>query len=101
MKLPFVLFMLCVACAGRAQVPASNYKKTKVAVRDTVQLDSVSIQQKDFRVYGTNGKEVDTAHYTVDFKKARIYFNRAATRLDTVTVAYLKYPGFLTREYFT
>lgn len=81
-----------------AQEPESNYRTKKIAVKDSVIIDSVSINPAKFIIKDKNGKLLDTTIYNIDFAKSLLTFKKTNV-LDTVIVDYLRYPVFLTRVY--
>lgn len=102
MKFNLFVFLFFIASLGYAQDFSSNYREKKIPVRDTVVLDSVSINPKRFEILDKDGKSINTFDYKVDFKKGIIIFSEEIqTQKDSLTVQYLKYPDFLTRDYFT
>ncbi len=87
--------------AGYAQDISSNYKEKKVALRDTVFLDSAGINPKRFAILDKDGNSPDPFSYRIDFKKGFIVFSeKLQQNQDSLTIQYLQYPEFLTREYF-
>jgi hypothetical protein len=85
----------------RAQEIKTPYKNQKIiASRDTIQIDSVSINASFFKLLDKNGIPIDTSFYKIDFQKSKLVFNEKAPFLnDTLTVRYLKLPEYLTKEY--
>ena len=101
MKLYLFLFVLCFAALGHAQNVPSNYRSKKIAVVDTLVLDSVSINPTNFQILDVSGKIVDSLNYSVDFKKGIVLFSEKIQQSkDSLIVNYLRYPDFLTRDYF-
>ncbi|HEX8562798.1 MAG TPA: hypothetical protein VF676_07455 [Flavobacterium sp.] len=88
---------ICFCSGVYSQVENPAYESVKIISRDTVQLDSISINPDFFRVFDKAGYPVDTSFYKVDFRKARILFKSIPA--DTLTVNYLKLPDYLTKEY--
>ena len=82
-----------------AQQPTSNYRTKKMAVTDTIQIDSVSINSSQFSVKIKNEILLDTSYYKVDFSKAILTFKKSI-QTDSVFIDYLRYPNFITRKYF-
>ena len=71
-----------------------------MASRDTIKIDSISINSSFFKLLDKNGVAIDTSFYTVNFQKANLIFNEKATVFDdSITIRYLKFPEFLTKEY--
>lgn len=90
-----------MAAIGYAQDITSNYKEKKVAVKDTVVLDSVGINPKRFVILDGEGNSPDPFSYRIDFKKGILIFSEELQQQqDSLTVQYLQYPDFLTRDYF-
>lgn len=84
-----------------AQDSPSNYRSKKIAVSDTIVLDSVPINPKGFQILDKKGIPLDTLNYIVNFQKGFIVFSdKIINKTDSVTVNYLRYPKFLTRDYF-
>ncbi|WP_073308761.1 hypothetical protein [Flavobacterium terrae] len=76
------------------------YQLKKVFVqKDSIQIDSVSINKSFFKLQTSKGEDVDTSYYKVDFQKAELIFKNGYTPQDTLTIRYLKFPDFLTKEY--
>lgn len=94
-----VYILLLNIAVVQAQDPSLYYKNKKTAVTDTILIDTVSIHPRTFKVFDIQNREVDTAFYTVDFKKARLIVKNPAFPRDSVTLYYLGYPGFITRTY--
>ena len=86
---------------GYAQDIPTNYQTKKVAVSDTIAIDNVSINPLRFQVFGSNGVLIDSVDYTVDYKKSRVILSdKIKNANDSLTLNYLKYPNYLTRDYF-
>lgn len=85
----------------QAQEISTPYKnKTIIVNRDTIQIDSVSINSSFFKLLDAKGQPVDTSFYSINFQKGILVFNsNYIPKSDTLTVRYLKFPEYLTREY--
>ncbi|MBC2844266.1 hypothetical protein [Winogradskyella flava] len=94
------LLLLLILCSflGFTQETTSNYKVKRIAVKDSIQIDSVSINPSKFVVKTKDGEVLDSTLYTVDYAKSILVFNKT-TDLDTIHVEYLRYPQFLTKVY--
>lgn len=102
MKFYLLVSFLFIAAIGHAQDISSNYREKKVAVKDTVVLDSVSINPKRFAILDNEGNSPNPFSYRIDFKKGIIIFSEELQQQnDSLTIQYLRYPDFLTRDYFT
>ena len=99
MKIAIGFICLLMSFCAVAQEQASNYKTKKVAVRDTILVDSVSINSSKFVLKTKNNVIIDTSFYNIDFSKAILTFKKPI-ETDSVTIEYLKYPEFITRKYF-
>src|SRR5690606_1682033 len=101
MKFYLLVSFLFIATIGYAQDISSNYREKKVALQDTVVLDSVSINPKRFAILDKDGNSPNPFSYRVDFKKGIIIFSEELQQQqDSLTIQYLRYPDFLTRDYF-
>lgn len=81
-----------------AQEKTSNYKNKRLAVKDSIIIDSVSINPSRFIVKTKSGEIIDTSRYTIDFETSILKFNQGI-QTDTIEVEYLRYPNFLTKVY--
>ena len=83
-----------------AQEIKSPYKNKKIAVsRDTVRIDSVSINKSFFKLQDALGNDIDTTFYKVDFQKSILVFRNNFQAEDSLTIRYFAYPEYLTKEY--
>ena len=99
MKITFYLLVFFCGFFGFAQETASNYKTKRVAVSDSIVIDTLSINSSRFIAKRKDGSVIDSTTYTVDFSKALLLFKNEIPE-DSVTVEYLRFPDFLTKEYF-
>ncbi|WP_027127432.1 hypothetical protein [Gelidibacter mesophilus] len=99
MKIIIFLTFFLMCCCVYAQEPASNYKTKKMAVKEVIQIDSVSINSSQFNLKTKNGISIDTSYYNVDFSKAILTF-RKPVPTDSVIINYLRYPNYITRKYY-
>jgi len=85
----------------QAQEINSGYKNKRISVtRDTIHIDSTSINSSFFKLLDSRGEAVDTSLYKVDFQKGTLVIKPdAAIEDDSLTVRFLKLPKYLTREY--
>lgn len=83
-----------------SQEISSNYRTRKTQVKDSVQIDSISINPSFFKVFTVDGALVDTSLYSINFEKALLVFKqRGAVSADSIKIEYLRYPFFLTKKY--
>ncbi|PQV51690.1 hypothetical protein CLV33_101618 [Jejuia pallidilutea] len=92
----FTFVLLCFG--GFAQDPNSKYKTKKVAVRDTILIDSVSINSSWFSVKTKNNTVLDSTYYGIDFATAKLWLKKNVLT-DSIIINYLKFPEFLTKTY--
>jgi len=101
MKLYLYLFIFFMALSGYAQDEGTNYRTKKIAVADSIKIDSVSLNPSRFSVRDKQGQIIDSTNYRVDFDSGLIILSETIRRdNDSVTVDYLRYPDFLTKDYF-
>lgn len=95
----YLVFIVCFfSLKSWAQGTPYQFKKI-LATRDTIQIDSVSINQSFFKLLNAQGEAIDTSYYKVDFQKSILVFTKGFKPQDSLTVRYLKFPDFITREY--
>lgn len=96
----FVLGLMLVlwSCCALAQDTSSNYKTSKFAVKDSIKIDSVSINPSKFILKTNTNQVLDSTFYEVDFAKAVLRLKKPV-ETDSIIIEYLKYPDFLTRKY--
>ncbi|WP_430466942.1 hypothetical protein [Winogradskyella ouciana] len=98
MKHTLLFLLLLSSFLGVAQENAGNYKKKRLVVKDTIKIDSVSINPSKFIVKTKEGKILDSTLYTVDYSKSILRFKQSID-VDTIQIEYLRYPEFLTKVY--
>ncbi len=98
MKCFSFIFLVLIGFCGIAQNQTSNYKTKKVAVKDTIQVERVSINSKVFSIKTKGNKLIDSTFYSVDFGKALLTFKKPI-ETDSIIISYLKFPDFLTKTY--
>lgn len=98
MKLILTFFLGFLCLCSFSQEQTSNYKTKKVAVRDSILVDSISINSSRFLVKLKSGTTVDSSFYKIDFSRAVLTFKKPI-EADSIIIEYLRYPDFLTRTY--
>ncbi|WP_372756847.1 hypothetical protein [Mariniflexile sp.] len=96
MKFIICLLIFFIGFYGLAQ--NSNYRTKKVAISDTIVIDSVSINSNFFSIKLKNNSIIDSSFYKVDFGKAILKFT-TPIETDSIIINYLKFPEFLTKTY--
>jgi len=82
-----------------AQETSSNYTTKKVAISDSIQIDTVSINSSRFVIKTKDSIVIDSSFYSIDFSKALLTFKKPIDT-DSLIIDYLRYPDFITRKYF-
>lgn len=101
LKKLFFCLIMCWFSGIQAQEIETPYKNKKiVATRDTIYIDSVSVNAAFFKLLDTNSEPIDSTFYKMDFQKGILVFNaNYPFTNDTLTVRFLKFPKYLTKEY--
>lgn len=96
----FYLLFLASITAGAQEI--ANLKKKRLAVSDTIRVDSISISSLHFNVRDKKGVIVDSTLYVMDYGKSLLRFKEPnAVQTDSIDVVYLPLPDFLTKVYQT
>ena len=98
MRILITFLFLILSFTALGQEKSSNYKFKKFAVKDSILIDSVSINPSLFKVKSKSGKLIDSSLYSIDFSKSILRF-KPSVNTDTVLVEYLRYPNFITKTY--
>lgn len=98
MKCFTYILIFFVSFYGFTQSQNSNYRTKKIIVKDSIQIDSVSINPSTFSLRQKDNTIIDTSYYKVDFAKALLTFKKPI-ETDSLIVYYLKYPNYLTKTY--
>jgi hypothetical protein len=99
-KKVFISLLMIWFSGMHAQEIQSLYKTKKTLVtRDTVFIDSVSINPTFFKILDKNNQIIDSSFYKINFQKSTLIFNSAYDSKDTLTIRYFELPKFLTQEY--
>ena len=79
---------------------AQDIRSKKIAVRDSVILDSVSINPFQFEITSISGDVIDSTLYTMDFPRSILSLKAKKEDLpDSLIINYRVYPDFLTNKY--
>jgi hypothetical protein len=83
-----------------SQEPSGNFRSVNFAVKDTIVLDSVSINPVRFEILDKNIVAIDTSAYRVNFEKGYVVLSEELINTqDSIQINYVKYPSFLTKKY--
>ncbi len=97
-----IFFCLLLCCCGlQAQQIETPYKTKKIiATRDTIRIDSVSVNSSFFKLLNANEEPIDATFYHIDFQKGTLVFkDNYPFTTDTLTLRFLKFPKALTKTY--
>lgn len=97
------LLLLSSTIVVLGQNQAVNYQRIKVKVKDSIKIDSMSINSIDFKVLSMDSKIIDSVggRYTVDFANALLLLSpNTQSEHDSIQIQYYRYPDFLTKKYF-
>ncbi|ARV09980.1 hypothetical protein BTO05_10150 [Winogradskyella sp. PC-19] len=98
MRILITFIIILLSFTAVSQEKSSNYKLKKFAVKDSILIDSVSINPSLFKVKKKSGELIDSSLYTIDFSKSILKF-KPSVNTDTILVEYLRYPNFITKTY--
>ncbi|TYB78960.1 hypothetical protein [Bizionia myxarmorum] len=98
MKYCFTCFVFFICFCAFAQESDSNYKSKRVAVSDSIIIDSVSINSRFFSLKNLDATFIDESYYEVNFAKSILRLKKPI-EADSVVINYLAYPEFLTKTY--
>ena len=98
MRITFIILFTMLSCIVFSQENTRNYRVKKIAVKDSIKIDTVSINPNAFQVKTKANKIIDSSLYEIDFVKSILRF-KTPIQLDTIVVEYLRYPNFITKTY--
>ena len=92
------LFFLFIGFCIQAQTTNTDYRKKVLEVKqDTIQLDSVSLNSLEFKIFDATKKRLSKTDYSIDFNKAILIVD--AKKYQVLYVEYYRLPNFLTKVY--
>ena len=101
MRIPILLLACLFTISGFGQDDSSLYRSKKARVNDTIVIDTVSINPEGFELLDTAGEPVPVDTYAVDFRRGLLIPSPSLLQnTDSLTINYLRYPEFLTRDYY-
>jgi len=102
MKKVLLLFFLLISVLINAQIQSKNvHLKSFLVKNDSVKIDTISISPFNFKVFSDSNAEIDSSKYTVDFSKSLLIFKKEnSIKFSEITVQYISYPDFITKNYF-
>jgi hypothetical protein len=101
--LKYLLVLLAIFSFSGLQAQDGNslFKTKKISItRDTIHLETASINSSNFKLLDANNTQIDTSFYKTNFSKGILILNENfPISPDSLTVHYLKLPEILTKEY--
>lgn len=93
--------VICFISGLQAQENNTLFQSKKIlTTKDTIHLESNSINSSFFKVLDKNNIPIDSTLYKVNFQKGTLVLNEKIAQIrDSVTVSYLRFPDVLTKEY--
>tara|TARA_B100000768_G_scaffold66829_1_gene64254 strand:- start:192 stop:3626 length:3435 start_codon:yes stop_codon:yes gene_type:complete len=98
MKNFFIILFLLSSSLSLSQQSSSLYRLKTLAVTDTIQLDSVSINPSSFFVTNLKNERISPSFYSVNFQESTLTLVQTTIQ-DSIRVHYLSYPNFITKTY--
>ncbi len=99
MKKVLFLGVLLFGLFAHAQIDSKNFRTKKLTLKkDSVLLDSVSINPHHFKIFAAKITPLDSTEYSIDFAKSLLIINHQ--KYPEIEVEYYAYPEFLTKTYF-
>ncbi len=93
-------FTLLIIILSSAVLSAQELRTRKVPVKDSIVLDSVSINPLQFRITTKDSIAIDSTRYTIDFARSILSLKAKETLgTDSLIITYRTYPEYLTRRY--
>ena len=99
MRLVYTLILFLSFNITWSQEGGTLYKYKKIPTNKQTRLDTVSLNPYFFKVLDSKNQILQDSVYFVDYENAIISFNSQIIDLDSVSVSYLRYPDFITRNY--
>jgi hypothetical protein len=98
-KLFFCFLVLSFSGSFAQEIDAAFQLKKTIASRDTISIEKGAINSSFFKIYDSKNQEIDTTFYKINFQKGNLIFNDKYQNNDSISIKYLKFPEFLTKEY--
>ncbi len=97
-----ILLVLVFSSFGlHAQKIETPYKTKRIkATKDTIAIDSTSVNSSFFKILNNKNEEIENRFYDMNFPKGTLVLKENFPFYnDSLTVRFLKFPKFLTKEY--
>ena len=94
----FVLLFLFIGFSIQSQIISKDFRSKKFLIKkDTLQIDSVSINSHKFKVLNSQSQLIASNEYKIDFSKAILIID--SKKHSEITVEYFRFPNFITKIY--
>lgn len=92
------IFFLLLGVSISAQNASKDFRSKKIlVVKDTIQIDSVSINPLKFKILDAQLRTVPYSEYQVNYSEAYLIID--AKKYPEITIEYYRFPDFLTKTY--
>jgi hypothetical protein len=99
MKKVLLIIVSIFGVFAQAQTDSKNFRTKSISVqKDSILLDSVSINPFHFKVLNSDKTVVDSTQYVIDYSKSLLIIDKE--KYPEIEVEYYAYPEFLTKTYF-
>lgn len=92
-----VVLVLCFA-AQLSWGQISNTRHKRIALADTIALDTLSIMPRSLELW-VNGEKVDSTRYEIDILKAQLILKDSTLTVDSAEVKYRVLPAYLGKDF--
>ena len=93
-----ILLLFFIGFSIQSQTISKEFRsKTFLIKKDTIQLDSITINSQKFKVLNAFSKVIPSSEYKIDFSTATLIIN--SKKYSEITVQYFRYPEFITKIY--
>jgi hypothetical protein len=90
--------LLLIGFSIQSQTISKDFRtRTFEVKKDTIQLDSVSINSQMFKVFDSSKKRISSSEFKIDFSKANLIID--SKKYQKITVEYFRFPDFITKTY--
>jgi len=97
-KKQLLLALLLVGFSIQSQIVSKDFRRTKFNIqKDSVRIDSVSINSQKFKVLNAKQQIIDPQEYQINFIKALLIIDSKI--YPEITVEYFRFPEFVTKVY--
>lgn len=97
-KKQLLLALLLVGFSIQSQIVSKDFRRTKFNIqKDSLRIDSVSINSQKFKVLNAKQQIIDPQEYQINFIKALLIIDSKI--YPEITVEYFRFPEFVTKVY--